>query len=349
MAYEASCSTEGQPGLLFAKTAFSRPMPPRGWHRNGSSRIRLFAASRRAPLSAILPDGEQLNDLTAWMRYDVPGGPVKCPWRPTRQRFGSLTWKSTAAQLNYDLNDNGPFLARFVEQVPPRGQQTLPFTKDLTIFAAWKFAEQGKRTLIFVTQANWVEGYGTVALDLVRRGYLPSVLDDLPAIARALEIGREWLGDNHFAVRSLQIGVAIHHGGLPNPFLRELELLLSEGKIKVTVASPTLPQGLNLNAAVMLVPTLHRSGEPISGEEFANVAGRAGRAFVDVEGLVVHVMHRGDEWRRDVWRNLVASARSRSLQSELVQVVHAISEKLSAKGILHRTDALEYLANSREP
>ena len=78
---------------------------------------------------------------------------------------------------------------------------------------------------------------------------------------------------------------------MPNPFLRELELLLSTGAIKVTVASPTLSQGLNLNAAVMLVPILHRSGTIISGEEFANVAGRAGRAFVDVEGLVVHVMH----------------------------------------------------------
>jgi hypothetical protein len=302
-------------------------------------------------LSAILPDGEQLNDLTAWMRHHVPGGPVKCPWRPTRQRFGSLMWKSTAAQLNYDLNDKGAFLARFVEQVPPRGQQKLPYpreTKDLTIFAAWKFAEQGKRTLIFVTQANWVEGYGDVALDLVRRGYLPSLLDDPAAIERALEIGREWLGDNHCAIKSLQIGVAIHHGGLPNPFLRELELLLSEGKINVTVASPTLSQGLNLNAAVMLVPSLHRSGELISGEEFANVAGRAGRAFVDVEGLVVHVMHRGDEWRLDAWRKLVTSARSRSLQSGLVQVVYAILMKFSSKGILQRPDALEYLANSRE-
>jgi hypothetical protein len=303
-------------------------------------------------LSAILPDGEQLDDLTAWMRRDVPGDPVKYPWRPTRQRFGSLIWKTTAAQLNFDLNDNGPFLARFVEQVPPRGLHKLPLpkeTKDLTIFGAWKFAEQGKRTLIFVTQANWVEGYGKVALNLVQRGYLPSLLDDPAGIARALEVGREWLGENHCAVKCLQIGVAIHHGGLPNPFLRELEILLSEGRIKVTVASPTLSQGLNLNAAVMLVPTLHRSGEVISGEEFANVAGRAGRAFVDVEGLVVHVMHRGNEWRLDLWKALVASARSRSLQSGLVQVVHAILVKLSAQGVLNRADVFEYLANSRDP
>ena len=43
-------------------------------------------------LSAILPDGEQLDDLTAWVRSDADGEPVKSGWRPTRQRFGTLAW-----------------------------------------------------------------------------------------------------------------------------------------------------------------------------------------------------------------------------------------------------------------
>ena len=314
---------------------------------------RADAGTRRIVcLSAILPDGEQLDDLTAWIRSDTPGFAVKCPWRPTRQRFGALMWQGKSAKLYFDAKREVPFLSRFVEQVPPRGRQKTPLpkdTKDLTIFAAWKFAEQGKRTLIFITQANWVEGYGDVALDLVQRGYLPSLLDEPASIARALEVGREWLGDDHRAVKALKIGVAIHHGGLPNPFLRELELLLSQGSIKVTAASPTLSQGLNLNAAVMLVPSLHRSGEIISGEEFANVAGRAGRAFVDVEELVVHVMHAGDEWRLKEWRKLIDSARSCTLQSGLVHIVAEILSRFASQGILNRPDVLEYLANSREP
>jgi hypothetical protein len=311
------------------------------------------AGSRRIVcLSAILPDGEQLDDLTAWIRSDAPGASVKSLWRPTRQRFGTLIWQGKVAKLNFDLNDSGPFLSRFIEQIPPKGNQKLPLpreTKDLTVFAAWKFAEQGKRTLIFCTQANWVEGYGSVACDLVQRGYLPSLLNNPGAVVRAVEIGREWLGDGHCAVEALKIGLAIHHGGLPNPFLRELELLLSEGVIMVTVASPTLSQGLNLNAAVMLVPSLYRSGAPISGEEFANVAGRAGRAFVDVEGLVVHVMHKGDQWRLNLWRELVRSAKSRTLKSGLIQIVHEILLRFANQGVFNREDAFEYLANSRDP
>lgn len=38
--------------------------------------------------------------------------------------------------------------------------------------------ERGKRTLIFSTQANWVESYGKQVVDLCKRGYLNSLLED---------------------------------------------------------------------------------------------------------------------------------------------------------------------------
>lgn len=313
---------------------------------------RADAAERRIVcLSAILPSGDELDDLTAWIRSDEPGEPVRSDWRPTRQRFGALTWSGKAALLRLDLDDDGPFLDKFVMEKPALGREKKPYPRKnshLTLFAAWEFASQGRRTLIFSTQANWVESYGKQVVDLCKRGYLDSLLDDEAAIARALEVGKEWLGEDHPAVASLKVGIAIHHGRLPNPFLRELELLLSEGVLKVIVASPTLSQGLNLNAAVLLVPALYRASEKIKGEEFANVAGRAGRAFVDVEGLIVHVMFDKLNWRKKEWSKLVASARARTLKSGLIQIVAEILERLSREGVLERDDAWEYLANARE-
>ncbi|MCV2219115.1 DEAD/DEAH box helicase [Thauera sp. Sel9] len=302
-------------------------------------------------LSAILPSGDELNDLTAWIRSDEPGEPVLSDWRPTRQRFGALTWRGKDALLRLDLDDDGPFLDKFVMQKPARGNEKKPYPRKnshLTLFAAWEFASQGKRILIFSTQANWVEGYGKQVVDLCERGYLDSLLEDEASITHALEVGKEWLGEDHPAVACLKAGVAIHHGRLPSPFLRELEVLLSEGVLKVIVASPTLAQGLNLNAAVLLVPVLYRASEKIKGEEFANVAGRAGRAFVDVEGLIVHVMFDKIDWRKEEWRKLVASAKARTLKSGLIQIVAEILERLSCEGVLDRDDAWEYLANARE-
>lgn len=313
---------------------------------------RADAADRRIVcLSAILPSGDELDDLTAWIRSDEPGEPVRSDWRPTRQRFGALTWRGKDALLRLDLDDDGPFLDKFVVEKAALGREKNSYPRKnshLALFAAWEFASQGKRTLIFSTQANWVESYGKQVVDLCKRGYLDSLLEDEASIARALEVGKEWLGVDHPAVASLKVGVAIHHGRLPSPFLRELELLLSEGVLRVIVASPTLSQGLNLNAAVLLVPALYRAGEKIKGEEFANVAGRAGRAFVDVEGLIVHVMFDNIAWRKKEWGKLVASAKARTLKSGLIQIVAEILERLSRDGVLDRDDAWEYLANARE-
>ena len=303
-------------------------------------------------LSAILPCGGQLDDLTAWIRSDELGEPVLTDWRPTRQRFGSLSWLGKDALLRLDLDDNGPFIPKFVVERPPQGNKKKPYphkNSHLTLFAAWEFARQGKRTLVFLTQANLVESYGKQVVDLCKRGYLEPLLHDQASIARALEVGKEWLGEDHPAIACLKRGVAIHHGRLPSPFLRELEVLLSDDVLKVIVASPTLSQGLNLNAAVLLVPTLYRAGEKISGEEFANTAGRAGRAFVDVEGLIVHVMFDEIDMRKKAWRGLVSSAKARTLKSGLIQIVTKILERLSRESVLDREDAWEYLANAREP
>ncbi|MGX5856496.1 DEAD/DEAH box helicase [Dyadobacter jiangsuensis] len=311
---------------------------------------RADASQRRLVcLSAILPDGENLDDFTSWIRRDTPGTPVKNPWRPTRQRFGIISWENRTARLNFHYKDRVPFISRFLQKSSPLGRQKKEQPADLkgkTIFAAWKFASEGKRVLIFITQANWVEGFGIAAENLVSRGYLGSLLDNQDDVARALEIGTEWLGPSHPAVKALKIGVAIHHGELPNPFLREIELLLAKGKIRVIVASPTLSQGLNVNAAVLLVPYLVRAGEIISGEEFANVAGRAGRAFVDVEGFVVHIVEDNLEQRVSNWRKLVDSARERHLMSGILYVTVEIYNKLEKKSVFDQEDGFEYLANS---
>lgn len=309
------------------------------------------AARRIVCLSAILPEGDQLNDLTAWIRSDVPGPPIQLGWRPTRQRFGTLTWQGNSGRLGFDLEVGGPYITHFIPEEPAIRPRRTPFprnNKELTLAAAWRFSAQGKRALIFCTQRDHVEGYAETVVDLHRRGYLASLLDDVAQVERALAVGREWLGPNHPAVQCLPIGVAIHHGRLPGPFLREVEALLAAGILRVTVASPTLAQGLNLNAAVLLIPTLYRAGVPLSGEEFANVAGRAGRAFVDLEGLVLHVMYQPENWRARAWRELVGSSKARSLTSGIISIISEVIARLARTNVFLRADAIEYLANAQE-
>ncbi len=302
-------------------------------------------------LSAILPEGEQLNDLTNWIRGDVPGTPIVSKWRPTRQRYGTLEWWKNSALLQYDVEGGGPYIRRFVEAKPAILPDRSQFPKNklqLTIAAAWEFALRRKSVLIYCTQRTHVEAYAKEIVKLIKRGYLPSLLTDNTHLKRIIAIGEEWLGQGNPVVECLRYGIAIHHGRLPNPFLRELEKLLAERALKMTVASPTLAQGLNLNASVLLVPNIYRSKWPISGEEFSNVTGRAGRAFVDIEGLIIHTIYDKSEWRRRQWKELVNTSKMRSLESGLILLVGEIIDRLANTGVLSRDDAMQYLANARE-
>ena len=143
----------------------------------------------------------------------------------------------------------------------------------------------------------------------------------------AKRVGIEWLGATHPAVCCLEIGVAVHHAGLPKAFLREIEHLLRARKLSVIISSPTLAQGLNLSASVLLMYSIRRGSKLISGEEFGNVIGRAGRARVDIDGQILYVLYAPSRWRLHEWEKLIAAARERRIQSGLFTLIGLVQEE----------------------
>jgi hypothetical protein len=113
----------------------------------------------------------------------------------------------------------------------------------------------------------------------------------------------------------------LHHGALPTAYRKEVERLLREGVLKVTISSPTLAQGLNLSATAVIMHSLFRNGERIETSEFKNVIGRAGRAYVDVEGLVLYPIFDNAAYRLSQWEGLIADLGSRQMESGLVRLV----------------------------
>jgi hypothetical protein len=104
--------------------------------------------------------------------------------------------------------------------------------------------------------------------------------------------------------------------------------LLRRGVLKVTISSPTVAQGLNLTATAVIFHSLFRNRRRIESSEFKNVVGRAGRAFVDVEGLVLYpIFDRQAERLRD-WEELIAEAGSREMESGLVQLVWVFIQRM---------------------
>lgn len=310
------------------------------------------AASRRIVcLSAILPDGDQLEDFAAWLTGDQDDGLIKMDWRPTRLRFGEVEWRGDHAKLEISVGTEKPFVPRFLTPILPNGRRTKLFPcdqRELCIASAWAMVADQHSVLIFCPQRRSVEPFAKAIVDLAGRGAISPVLDHDPAVLNnALAIGAEWLGPDSAVLACLRLGVAIHHGALPTPYRKEVERLLREGVLRVTVSSPTLAQGLNLSATTLIFYGLKKGSDPIDVAEFRNVVGRAGRAYVDVEGLVLMPMFDRIPTRRAEWKEMVDSEAGKEMESGLLRLLlslmHRIVVKSKAKSM---STVLEYLAGT---
>ena len=292
-------------------------------------------------LSAILPDGDQLEDFAAWLRRDQPGGLIKNDWRPTRLRFGEVVWASPSARLNLRVGDERPWVPRFLTGivpptwVPPKRRRRKMFPHDqreLCLATAWRLIDDGQTVLIFCPERRSVEPFAEVIVDLHERGALRSLLTEDPEILRtAIALGEEWLGSESAILKCLRLGIALHHGALPTAYRKEVERLLRDNVLKVTISSPTLAQGLNLAATAIIFHSIYRNGEVIDISEFKNVIGRAGRAYVDVEGIVLYPMFDDVPRRRQVWETLINDLGAREMESGLALLIFTLLNRMHAR------------------
>lgn len=307
-------------------------------------------------LSAILPDGDQLDDFAAWLRRDHPGEVIKNDWRPTRLRFGEVVWTSPTARLNLRVGDERPWVQRFLtgaappNWIPPKRRRTRLFPDDqreLCLATAWRLVDDGQTVLVCCTERRSVEPFAEVIVDLHERGALRSLLEADPnVLGTAIALGEEWLGGGSAILKCLRLGVALHHGALPTAYRREVERLLRENVLKVTISSPTLAQGLNLSATAVVMYSIHRAGERIEISEFKNVIGRAGRAYVDVEGIVLFPMFDGIPKKRWNWEALITNLGARDMESGLVRLVMKLLSRMHARIGGDLNQLVEYVINN---
>jgi len=303
-------------------------------------------------LSAILPDGEQIEDFANWLRRDQPGGLVKSEWRPTRLRYGEVIWSGTYARLNLRVGEERPFVPRFLTAIlPPKGRRRTPFPAnlgELCLATAWRMVADGQSVLVFCPVRAHVEPFADRVVDLHERGALTSLLvSHEDTLRTAISLGEEWLGIDHPILRCLRLGVAIHHAALPTAYRKEVERLLREGVLKVTISSPTLAQGLNLSATVVIFHSLFRNKERIKASEFKNVIGRAGRAFVDIEGLVLYPIFSEHGKKLAQWEGLIADLSSLELESGLYRLVFTLLNRMHQRlGKPPMAQLIEYVLNS---
>ena len=212
-----------------------------------------------------------------------------------------------------------------------------------------RVVDEGQTVLIYCPLRKSVEPFADVIVDLHERGALRSLLQvDAAVLNTAVALGEEWLGPNSAILKCLRLGVALHHGALPTGYRKEIERLLQEGVLRVTISSPTLSQGLNLSATALVMYSLHRNRKLIETSEFRNVSGRAGRAYVDMEGIVLFPMFDKVSRRRRDWDELITDVGAREMESGLVLLVMALLKRMHVRIGGDLSQLLEYVVNNAE-
>jgi superfamily II RNA helicase len=97
-------------------------------------------------------------------------------------------------------------------------------------------------------------------------------------------------------VEALYRGIAAHHAGLLPAWKSLVEELFQQGLIKVVFATETLAAGINMPARTTVISSLSKRTDMghrlLNPSEFLQMAGRAGRRGMDVQGHVVTVQTR---------------------------------------------------------
>ncbi|MHA8080660.1 DEAD/DEAH box helicase [Aquirufa regiilacus] len=305
-------------------------------------------AGRFLLLSAVLPNAE---DLAQWLTNSNENV-FRENWRPSDERLGVLQWNGDSVDLNWQSNDTerNSFNSKFILSVeqPLKGRQTriryFPETKNQAIAStAYKLRTFGP-VLIFVGQKRSVFA--------LAREYDKCLDNETPFIFKnqndwiAFELAciesygaeSEWL---YFARK----GIMCHNADLLSDVRLPLERLMNKEKSRVIIATSTLGQGVNLGVSTVIFSTLYQAGKLITTRDFWNIAGRAGRAFVDHEGKILVALNtknkstRKINWERNQIFDFFDKTKIDNAQSgclELIKILKIIanSNEISFKKLL---------------
>jgi superfamily II DNA/RNA helicase len=275
---------------------------------------RKLSNARFVVLSAVVPQ-ETLEDFARWFNSNPDRDILTANWRPSIQRRAKFEWLGQTGVIRYAQDDHIPILTqpafvpglvrtRHYEYQNPKtkrmNRRRFPEADNKGQIAAelaFKFAELGP-VLVFCPQPRFVNAVANALQE--RLEYSALSQENLPSHfspneeTRSFMLAKEWLGDGDIA-SFLASGIAVHHGGLPDSLRKAIEQDFRQRKYRIIVATNTLAQGVNLPIRTVIIHSCRRynqetnSQERIPARDYWNIAGRAGRAGEETEGLTIHI------------------------------------------------------------
>lgn len=148
-------------------------------------------------------------------------------------------------------------------------------------------------------------------------------------------------------------GIFFHNADLFTDVRISMEKLMQTEHPRVIIATSTLSQGVNLGVSTVIMSSVLNSGLFLSKKDFWNLAGRAGRAFVDEEGKVLVAFEynskkkkRQNDWAKNRIEEYFDNTSLELVASGILKIISFI-HKLAEKSGIAFCKLLERIADNK--
>ncbi|RWO75262.1 MAG: DEAD/DEAH box helicase [Mesorhizobium sp.] len=316
----------------------------------------------RIALTAVA--GGAAYPVARWIQSDANAEPVGSYYRSTRQAVGVFEVRPNRGpriildMLNDRLlavrgRDEGLFIALAIPPMPTAPGNVRNslnhHTQNAILWNALHLVASDRRILVSLPQKpeetiRWfVEALSLPGWEDAPAFTPPVNLSDVALLAEARAVCVDYCGAQSHEVKLLDRGIATNHGQMPQRLRRMMVALVERSVCRITVATATLTEGVNLPFDIIFLPLLKRTAFnqlrqrqdefPLSTSEFRNLAGRAGRpgAAKGMEGMTLVALPYGISTTADSQKRL-QTRQMRDRRDEYASLLRRLTAEAAGEG-----------------
>lgn len=248
-------------------------------------------------MSAVLPN---LSEFAKWIANDETNI-AKSKWRPSEQRIGILELVNNDTNIIWK-GEIPSYNKQFIEpiQLKKKHKKKISFfpanKKESVAAAAAKLSMFGS-VLIYVGRSNMVVSQAREIIRYFQLSNNCNYLNFKWINEHDYEIFsiscKEYIGEDSEILNLSKYGILCHSSKLPIEVRVSMDKLMKNGNPKIIIATSTLAQGVNIGVSSVIISNVWLGkDEKVNINDFWNIAGRSGRAFIDTEGKILYAIDR---------------------------------------------------------
>lgn len=249
-------------------------------------------------LSPFIKNAEEIAQWLGGSSYNSIG--LSAKWTPNKQFIGyyydQKKLQSTITYLpsarNYITLDKVTFpISTSANDVCTtlQGKGILPGHRIISAIEQYK---KIGNILVLSSSPKSAEDNALLMLEYLKRKQQDQNIS--PSVEKAINIIKLQQEGHETLIECLQYGIAYHHARMSDIVKDTIESTVSNDEVQILFATTTLAQGMNFPVTTVIFESYERripykSPVRIPSSEFWNIAGRAGRTFIDEEGHILLV------------------------------------------------------------